>query len=375
MAALIAGIEQLAVADGTETTTAAAANTKTDEAGSLFDPNGHRVVDKQQHTRAGARFAACLAGGAAAAAWPALDAAQGARVTRRQCEGGLDAFILSNVLTPDECDALVARAEALRDPGFAFWDPDARRADFRSADTVEVGSEELAARLWARIKGAAAVGANADAAITPEQSRWERELDGAWRAYGVNADMLFARYRGGGHFSPHTDGFNVVDFDRRSLYSVIVYLNDCHDGGQTNLLKLADTEGADGAVGRDSDAATFRRDGEGRFRSRDCQFVDACPVRKGTALLFFQDVVHEGEPVGDGAEHEKYIIRTDLMFARHPKVVATDRDREAYALLLRAQALERADGAEGRKARLDEAVRLYKRVIRLSPKLADVYGL
>ena len=248
--------------------------------------------------------------------------------------------------------------------------------DERVEKGFEVGSEELAARLWARMRGATAVGANAEAAVAPGQARWERELDGAWRAYGVNADMLFARYRGGGHFSPHTDGFNVVDFDRRSLYSVIVYLNDCPAGGQTNLLKLADTEGADGAVGRDSAAATFRKDGEGRFRSRDCQFVDACPVRKGTALLFFQDVVHEGEPVGGApGEHEKYIIRTDLMFARHPKVVATARDREAYALLRRAQALEREEGADGRAERLAEAVRLYKRVIRLSPALSDVYGL
>ena len=45
-----------------------------------------------------------------------------------------------------------------------------RRKDFRSADTVEVGSEELAARLWARMRGAAAVGANADAAVAPGQA-------------------------------------------------------------------------------------------------------------------------------------------------------------------------------------------------------------
>ena len=29
--------------------------------------------------------------------------------------------------------------------------------------------------------------------------------------------MLFARYAHGGHFSPHTDGYSIVDFNYRSM--------------------------------------------------------------------------------------------------------------------------------------------------------------
>lgn len=34
-----------------------------------------------------------------------------------------------------------------------------------------------------------------------------------------------------GHFSAHTDGFNIETFDRRSLYSIVLYLNDVESGG------------------------------------------------------------------------------------------------------------------------------------------------
>ena len=31
------------------------------------------------------------------------------------------------------------------------------------------------------------------------------------------------------------DGYNVIDLDNRSLFSVLIYLNDCAQGGSTRL--------------------------------------------------------------------------------------------------------------------------------------------
>ena len=39
--------------------------------------------------------------------------------------------------------------------------------------------------------------------------------------------VILVRYPAGGHFSPHTDGYVIEDFNTRSLYSVIIYLNQC----------------------------------------------------------------------------------------------------------------------------------------------------
>lgn len=58
-------------------------------------------------------------------------------------------------------------------------------------------------------------------------------FEGTWRACGINEHLLFARYGPGGHFSPHTDGYTIVDFNHRSLFTVLVYLNDCAVGGTT----------------------------------------------------------------------------------------------------------------------------------------------
>ena len=33
------------------------------------------------------------------------------------------------------------------------------------------------------------------------------------------------------HFSPHTDGYQVVDFNYRSMHTLLIYLNTCDDGG------------------------------------------------------------------------------------------------------------------------------------------------
>jgi len=82
-------------------------------------------------------------------------------------------------------------------------------------------------------------------------------------------------------------------------------------------------------------------------------------------LLFFQDTLHEGEPVGEG--HSKYMIRTDVLYERRPKLFDSDKDREAFTLL-RAAELKECEDAE-------EAARMFRAVRRMSPDLAAVYGI
>jgi hypothetical protein len=172
---------------------------------------------------------------------------------------------------------------------------------------------------------------------------------------GVNDRLLFARYGESGHFSPHTDGYTIIDFNKRSLYSFLIYLNDCGDGGATRLF-LHDEQRSQ----------TYSKDDHGRFCWPDSRCVGQAPVRTGSALLFYQDIPHEGEPVGPGCA--KYIIRTDVFYERQERICDSPADREAYRLIREADLLE-ADG------RLEEATKLYRRGVRLSPALASVFGL
>ena len=71
----------------------------------------------------------------------------------------------------------------------------------------------------------------------------EPELEGGeWVATGLNEHLLVNRYGAGGHFAPHADGSTVVDFNRRSLFTVLVYLNDVAEGGATQLLSEEERE-------------------------------------------------------------------------------------------------------------------------------------
>ena len=66
--------------------------------------------------------------------------------------------------------------------------------------------------------------------------------------------------------------------------------------------------------------------------------VDSCPVEAGSVLLFYQNIVHEGEPVGPG--NTKYIIRTDLMFRRDTPLCDTDSDKVAFRMMKEAEEIE-----------------------------------
>jgi leukotriene-A4 hydrolase len=202
---------------------------------------------------------------------------------------------------------------------------------FRNADTVEVTCTQVAAALWRRVAPHVPPRItltrtnendddDADGSASADAS-CERGLEGEWVACGVNPVLLFTRYGAGGHFSPHTDGNTVIDFNTRSLHSMLLYLNDCPDGGHTTL--FAPPGGAAGDV---KQLQRFRQDEAQRLRwptdwcvqMREnrcgqffasfradarvcvcvCRVADAAPVVEGSALIFCQRIPHEGTPVG-----------------------------------------------------------------------------
>ena len=146
-------------------------------------------------------------------------------------EEPLDGSVLEGVLSAAECSRIVASAE--ESGGFGWWDPSgdasAERKRVRNADTVEFEDVGLCEALWVRL----APHMPARVAIGPEQDRCEPDIAGEWVATGLNTHLLINRYASGGHFAPHADGSTVVDFNRRSLYTVLLYLNECAEGGAT----------------------------------------------------------------------------------------------------------------------------------------------
>lgn len=95
---------------------------------------------------------------------------------------------------------------------------------------------------------------------------------------GLNERFRFYRYDPGQAFRWHTDGWHRRSERERSFHSVLLYLNGGFVGGAT-------------------------------------EFSPGSPVipAAGRALLFDHRLMHQGAPVREG---RKYVLRTDLMFAR-----------------------------------------------------------
>lgn len=260
---------------------------------------------------------------------------------------GCDAYVLDGVLSQAECDLLIRQG----DGHWSFWDnADCPRVAFRNAHTIEVTHHDLAARIWSRI--AHLVNQSVCIGDTEEEDpRSEVDIVGTWSAYAVNPTLLLSRYLNGGHFSPHTDGTTVVDFNRRTFYSCVLFLNDSPWGGSTRIY-------SDAQIGKE-----LVKDNEGRLTGDTSLILDTVPPAPGRMLVFYHRLMHEGVPAA-----EKYIIRTDVLYHRGPEICTAPEDVEAFRMYERAQFLAEHSDCEG-------ACKLFERCFKLSPALAKVYKM
>lgn len=304
---------------------------------------------------------ACVpAGGAAGAPCAAAEAAAAAVTCESLLPSPADALYLSSVLSSAECASLRAAASALN--RYSAWsDADGARS-FRGADTVEVDCPQVAAALWARMSP------HLPHVVTISETDpdAERGTHGVWRATGLNENFLFSVYTSGGHFAPHTDGATMVSYNARSLYSVIIYLEECEDGsGGTAIFARREEGDRHDQGGAPQVARVYEADAARRLRwaERPCAVAHS---RHGSALVFRQDLAHEGEPVL-AAGATKTIIRTDVMFERAPARCGGGDGDAAWRAWKEAQAAEDAGDAA-------QAVAHYRRAARLCPQMAREAG-
>lgn len=215
------------------------------------------------------------------------------RVGKRQdvyaSSGYANIFAVHNILTADECAALVAAGEKF---GFEHLEGE-YPSDYRNNDRVLLHDPTLANGLWHRLRPHFRQGDIVGIQPTGFGN------DGVWLPTGLNECIKMVRYRAGGKFRPHFDGPYVPEEDWASVYTVVIYLNDDFEGGQTVFMaEQADAFRIDLAPSSMLDK---------RVRAR-------MQPRTGSVLLFNHDVLHEGTPVAEGGT--KYMLRAEVMFSR-----------------------------------------------------------
>jgi hypothetical protein len=218
---------------------------------------------------------------------------------------GETALSVKNLLLPEELaalkDELAAREwQAVGQNGMSKdYNPD---TDIVGSYRTSAYSQELADTLWSRIQP-----------LLPETrtmhdlSPTDWDSTKTWRPVGVNPLMRFIKYEPEGLLVPHYDAPFVYDENKRTLMSLVLYLDKSDDieGGRTRYIQDAQANVPVADRPAQEDWQRLARPDEVRY---------AADPAAGEATIFDHRILHDGELVqGIG---QKLLLRTDVAFVR-----------------------------------------------------------
>lgn len=167
---------------------------------------------------------------------------------------------INNFLTPEECDHFINKPEEWQ--AATITTPSGAKLDqcYRNNDRYMFDDVDLAKDLFERMK--------------PHLDDNDKE----WKLKGLNERFKIYRYGPEQNFALHTDASFVRNENERSFQTILIYLNDDYEGGETEFFGL-----------------------------------DTIPPEKGMAIVFLHHLMHEGMPIKSGT---KYALRTDVMYEK-----------------------------------------------------------
>ncbi|MFO0724149.1 MAG: 2OG-Fe(II) oxygenase [Myxococcota bacterium] len=170
------------------------------------------------------------------------------------------------VLSPAECQGWIARLSAagMQDPSPAY-PPSYRNNDRRVIDDLAAGQA-----LFERVRSLA-------------PPTWVDAEGTTWTLESLNPRLRACRYRPGQRFTRHRDGPFFPGGGRRSMLSLVMYLDQGFEGGHTRFF-----------ASQTSPEVTW----------------DLVPS-VGAAAIFPHDLWHEGQEVHSGLKH---VLRSDLVY-------------------------------------------------------------
>jgi len=128
-------------------------------------------------------------------------------------------------------------------------------------------------------------------------------VQGKWKPIGINECFRFSRYKAPSvGFDYHRDSLYVADFNQRSIYTILIYLNDNFEGGKTSFVETLNER----KIGQ-----TVKEEMIGSYKK-----TTTIEPMTGKAIIFSHNRIHCGEPLNFGM---KYVIRSDIVFEREPQ--------------------------------------------------------
>lgn len=173
-------------------------------------------------------------------------------------------FSVEKVLSDHECAEFIARIESsgLQAAPVITAFGERIKAGIRNNDRVIFDDKDFAKKVFERLK-----------------THLPLEIYQV-RLAGLNERFRGYRYKVGGRFAPHSDNPYERSDSEQSFYTVLLYLNDSFEGGNTTFIVEPEV---------------------------------SIKPKAGMALLFQHPLIHEGAIVTAGV---KYVLRTDVMYSR-----------------------------------------------------------
>jgi hypothetical protein len=192
--------------------------------------------------------------------------------------------MISDFLSATECSGLIAACEHA---GFENLDRTFPQT-YRKSDRLMIFSQRLAHSLFTR--------------LLPhfKQADFEGIIpigfgrSGKWIPVRLNECLKVVKYTRGGKIIPHQDGPWVPFEDQASAFTLVVYLNDDFEGGETLFLPDAEL-------------------GSRQMISYKYNAESQVKPSRGSAIVFDHRFPHAGAPVSEGT---KYILRAEVVFQR-----------------------------------------------------------
>jgi len=258
-----------------------------------------------------------------------------------------NAWVVNDLLTPEECAYFLDKANS------ANITNKKAAGDIRHRDSTSVtlDDESLARLIFHRIKEFLPREIIIDSGFDQPGLRRNEDLYGKWTPCALNSRWRIACYPGKGHFGPHRDGCRIQDEHRRSFITINGYLTDrpAGYGGATRFVR--------------DDLDVFRNE-DGIYTTPDDAVLHRIEAdRAGKAVVFFHDLMHDGEPLKDGSP-PKWLFRTEVMYERDP----SSAPRLSAERVEAREVLKEAERAEC-DCNILEATRLYRKAYRLDPTL------
>lgn len=217
---------------------------------------------------------------------------------------------IENFLSANECEQLIARAEASGfkpSPVSGGGHGRTGREDARNNEYTVITDQALADRFFQRVSS-----------LLPQTMEWmsdnsyfNKDIGGReWTIAGCVDRLRFYKYKKDEEYPEHMDGsysrtitYEHSDgtqqaFKQHSFLTLLIYLNDNFEGGETRFYP-------------DKQHCRFLRDIENK------QPVHVIEPKQGMATVNIHNILHEGSKVRSGI---KYVIRTDILYQKPVEV-------------------------------------------------------